>query len=80
MPMTLLPDRGALEVAGEEVSGEEGFGWGNLYDVAAGGNATLSYQTPLPRFLASGAQAAAWLLLARVLLVARRRERPELRR
>ncbi len=66
-----------LSAAGETAERSEGFGWGNLYAVGDGGDATLSYQTPLTRLLFSAAQAAVWVLVLRALLVARRRDRPK---
>jgi hypothetical protein len=66
-----------LDVGGEQAERDVGFGWGNLFTVADGGDATLAYRTPVLRLVASGVQAALWLLALRALLVARRRERPE---
>jgi hypothetical protein len=55
----------------------EGFGFGNVFTVAdgEGGDATLSYSTPVYRLLLSGLQAAAWVLVGWVLYKARRRDR-----
>ncbi len=64
-------DRWRLEVSGEEASSDAAFGWANGFEVASGGDATLSYRTPAVRYGLIALQALVWIVLARLLLKAR---------
>ena len=68
--------RWELTVDGRDASPFDGFGWGNAYPVEEGGRAALlEYSTPIGRHAVSGVQAAAWVVVAYVLLRTRRRRR-----
>lgn len=56
-----------LSVDGEEAPRRTAFGWANAFDLPRGGTATLSYDTPVTRYLLLFVQAALWILvIARV--------------
>ena len=61
--------------AGGKADRTEGFGFGNLFTVADGGDATLRYSTPVYRLFLNGLQAVAWVFAIRALWRARRRDR-----
>jgi GT2 family glycosyltransferase len=65
----------SLDVAGHGVPRQRSFGWANRFQAGPGGHATLSYRTPLLRYLAVLVEIALWVLVIRA---ARRwRRRPE---
>jgi len=63
-----------LSVDGHTVPRQQAFGWANGFPVAQGGNATLSFRTPISRYAALVVQVGLWAV-AVVLLVRWRRER-----
>jgi hypothetical protein len=62
-----------LDVAGHSVPHQRSFGWANRYQVGDGGHATLSYGTPLLRYLAVLVEIAIWVYVIRA--IGRRRRK-----
>jgi hypothetical protein len=52
-----------LEVDGEEADRRTVFGWANAFDLPRGGTATLSFDTPVTRYVALAVQAALWIIV-----------------
>ena len=73
-------DGWTLEVEGEVAERRTVFGWANAFDLPRSGTATLSYDTPLTRYLLIAVQAGLWVfVLSRVrrpVDTGRRREDP----
>jgi hypothetical protein len=65
----------SLTVAGHTAPHERAFGWANRYRSASGGRATLSYVTPLLRYLAVLVELVVWVAVLRALIRSRRRRR-----
>jgi GT2 family glycosyltransferase len=65
----------SLTVGGERLVRRPAFGWANAFEVAEPGDATLEYGAPATRTAAVGLQAAGWVLVAAVALLAGRRRR-----
>jgi GT2 family glycosyltransferase len=63
----------ALDVGGHGVPRLKSFGWANRYQAGEGGRATLSYGTPILRYLAVLVEIALWVLVIRAVLRSRRR-------
>src|SRR4051794_16953056 len=63
----------SLDVAGHGAPRRRSFGWANRYEAGEGGKATLSYGTPLLRYLAVVVEIAIWVLVVRAARRARRR-------
>jgi hypothetical protein len=63
-----------LDVAGHSVARQKSFGWANRYQAGEGGRATLSYGTPILRYLAVLVEIALWVLVIRTVLRSRRRK------
>jgi hypothetical protein len=61
-------DRWQLEVDGERVPRHTVFGWSNAFDVSAGGNGALSFETPASRYVLLGVELFIWLIAIRMLL------------
>ncbi|HVE47533.1 MAG TPA: glycosyltransferase family 2 protein [Acidimicrobiales bacterium] len=64
-----------LKVAGRAAPRSKAFGWANAFSSPASGEATLRYRTPLVRHVAVLAGMAAWFLVGREIVRARRRRR-----
>ena len=62
----------SLHVAGHSAVHHRSFGWANRYEAGEGGRATLSYGTPLLRYLAVLVELALWFVVLRAVLRARR--------
>ena len=62
----------SLDVSGHGVTRHSSFGWANRYEAGDGGKATLSYGTPLLRYLAVLVELALWFVVLRAVLRARR--------
>lgn len=58
--------RWRLQVDGRSVPRSKAFGWGNAFEVAAPGQASLSFRTPLVRPLFVGLQVILWLVALRI--------------
>ncbi len=68
----------SLEIEGEEAERRTVFGWANAFDLPRGGTATLSFETPVTRYLAIAIQAALWIfVITRVRRPSSARLRPE---
>jgi hypothetical protein len=65
-----------LEVNGTAVTRQPAFGWANAFDVTTPGPATLSYDTPVTRFLLVALQAVLWIVAVAVAVRRVRRRRP----
>ena len=63
----------SLDVAGHGVPRQRSFGWASRFQTGQGGKATLSYGTPLLRYLAVLVEVALWVLVVRAVLRSRRR-------
>ena len=66
--------RWSLDVAGHGVTRRTSFGWANRYQAGDGGHATLSYGTPLLRYLAVLVELALWVVVIRAVRARRREE------
>jgi hypothetical protein len=64
-----------LDVAGHRAHHQRAFGWANSYRSGGGGRATLSYGTPILRYLAVLAELVIWVFVVRALVRSRRRRR-----
>ncbi|MCU1449900.1 MAG: hypothetical protein JWP02_2070, partial [Acidimicrobiales bacterium] len=65
----------SLTVAGHSAPRQRAFGWANQYRSGGGGRATLSYATPLLRYLAVLVELVVWIAVLRALIRSRRRRR-----
>ena len=65
-----------LEVGGSTVARRPAFGWANAFDVATAGPATLSYDTPVTRYVFVALQGVLWLAVIAVALHRRSKPRP----
>jgi hypothetical protein len=65
-----------LDVNGTAVTRQPAFGWANAFDVTTPGPATLSYDTPVTRYLLVALQAVLWLVAIAIALRRVRRRRP----
>jgi hypothetical protein len=63
-----------LKVNGQSLQRSSAFGWANSFTAIDGGAATLSFQTPVTRWLFLAGQAALWILVVIYLLRVRVRE------
>ena len=63
-----------LDVGGTTVARRPAFGWANAFDVTTAGPATLSYDTPVTRYVFVAVQAVLWL--GAIAIAVRRRSRP----
>ena len=63
-----------LKVDGQSLQRTSAFGWSNVFTADEGGAATLSFQTPVTRWLLLVGQAALWILVVVYLLRVRVRE------
>ncbi len=67
-----------LSIDGEEAEGREAFGWATVFDLPRGGSATLSYPTPISRYLLIALQVGLWLFVISRVRRPARSPRPEL--
>lgn len=63
----------SLHVDGQAATRADGFGFGTTYTATAGGDGELRYATPIYQLLLSGLQAAAWVVVARLVWRSRQR-------
>ena len=66
--------RWSLDVGGHGVTRRTSFGWANRYQAGEGGHATLSYGTPLLRYLAVLVEIVLWVVVIRTVRARRRQE------
>jgi hypothetical protein len=64
----------SLDVGGHRVTRHTSFGWANRFQAGDGGRATLSYGTPLLRYLALLVELVLWIVAIRALRARRRQE------
>ena len=67
-------DNWSLKVDGKSLTRSSAFGWSNSFAADSGGGATLSFQTPVTRWLLLLGQAFLWILVIVYLLRVRVRE------
>jgi GT2 family glycosyltransferase len=69
--------RWKLEVDGRSVDRRPAFGWANAFDVPTSGSATLSYDTPVTRYVFVAVQGLLWLAAIAVAVRRRSQRRPQ---
>jgi hypothetical protein len=70
-------ERWELSVEGASADEIKPFGWATGFRVGEGGEATLRFRTPVLRYVVLALQAAAWLVVLRVLMRRRLNQRPD---